>query len=376
MIGDVRWAREIDKEGAMADPVRILSIDGGGIRGIIPAMTLQALLGKTKAQDAFHIIAGTSTGGIIAAGLAKPNPLDLDDILGLYVDHGYEIFDKDTENKLHAIGGPRYNADALQSQLNAQLGNTYLSEVKGTELLIPSYAIGLPEPDATGSTSAPMFFRSWQARGLLLAGTGKSADKFDFKLSDIARATSAAPTYFAPAAIHNKAGQAFTMIDGGVFANNPTACAIVEAYHLYHSTDFLIVSLGTGSVPVQIDANDAGGWGDLRWASPILNILMDSSAQTVAFEVSELLGDDQYTRLDIPLAPPTPQGEVVDAAMDDALQGNLKALRDKAEQLVSAQTAKIQALAAVLSTPKAPLTPKATLPSLSLITRLRTAASS
>src|SRR5271156_1440498 len=103
----------------MADAIRILSIDGGGIRGIIPAMVLQAILGTTKAQDAFHIIAGTSTGGIIACGLAKPNPLSLDQILSLYVDHGYDIFNKDTENRFHDVAGPLYQPDALVSQLQA-----------------------------------------------------------------------------------------------------------------------------------------------------------------------------------------------------------------------------------------------------------------
>jgi uncharacterized protein len=71
--------------------IRILSIDGGGIRGIIPAMVLQALLGKLKAQDVFHIIAGTSTGGIRACGLAKPNPLDPQAIVDLYVQHGVKF---------------------------------------------------------------------------------------------------------------------------------------------------------------------------------------------------------------------------------------------------------------------------------------------
>jgi hypothetical protein len=238
-------------------------------------------------------------------------------------------------------------------------------------LLVPSYAIKLPEPDANGSTSAPMFFRSWQARGILL--TGKPADKFDFKLADIAGATSAAPTYFAPAAIHNKAGQAFTMIDGGVFANNPTICAIVEAYHLYHSTDFLIVSLGTGSVPINIDANASAGWGDLAWASPIISILMDGNAQTVAFEVSELLGDDEYTRLDISLATTTPQGEKVDPAMDDALQGNLTALQDKAKQLIDSQRNRIDYLKTELAKPKTAIIPKTSLPETSLINQLRAA---
>ena len=62
--------------------------------GIIPAMVIQALLGDLKAQDVFHIIAGTSTGGIIACGLAKPDPIDLQDIIDLYVKHGSEIFKK------------------------------------------------------------------------------------------------------------------------------------------------------------------------------------------------------------------------------------------------------------------------------------------
>src|SRR6266516_4554583 len=134
----------------MDDAVRVLSIDGGGIRGIIPTMVLQAILGRTKAQDAFHIIAGTSTGGIIASALCKPSPLSLDQILSLYVDHGYEIFDKDSENRFHGVAGPRYQPDALVSQLKIELGETYLSEVKDTELLVPSYAIKLPEPDMNG----------------------------------------------------------------------------------------------------------------------------------------------------------------------------------------------------------------------------------
>ena len=353
----------------MADTIRILSIDGGGIRGIIPTMVLQALLGATKAQDAFHIIAGTSTGGIIASGLSKPNPLGLDQILRLYVDHGSGIFDKGSENLFHSIAGPRYKPDELESQLQAELGDTYLSEVKDTELLVPSYAIRLPEPDAYGNTAAPLFFRSWQARGVLPGG--KAADRYDFKLADIARATSAAPTYFPPAAIHNKAGQLFTMIDGGVFANNPTISALVEAYHLYHSTEFLIVSLGTGIVPVQIDANAAAGWGDIAWASPIITILMDGNAQTVAFEVHEIFGAQQYTRLDISLATPTPQGEIVDPSMDNASQGNVKALQDKANQLIANQKAQIQALAAELSKPKAALQPKTDLPARSLVSQTR-----
>ena len=254
-----------------------LSIDGGGIRGIIPAMALQALLGNRKAQDAFHIIAGTSTGGIIACGLAKPNPPSLDQIIALYRDNGWDIFNKDTMNCFHTLHDPRYDPTALEGHLNHQLGDAFLSDINDVELLVPSYAIRLPKVNPAGSTCAPMFFRSWQARGLRLDGSNKH--EYDFKLASIARATSAAPTYFPPATIANRAGQVFTMIDGGMFANNPTICAIVEAYRLYGSTDFLVVSISTGSEPLRIDASGAMHWGDMQWALPAISIFGDASSR-------------------------------------------------------------------------------------------------
>ena len=353
----------------MSDSIRILSIDGGGIRGIIPAMVLQALLGDRKAQDAFHVIAGTSTGGIIACGLAKPNPVSLEDLIDLYKDHGYEIFNKDTMNVGHTLHGPRYSPAVLENYLASQLESTYLSEVKGVELLVPSYAIELPKMNAAGSTCAPMFFRSWQARGLLLSdGT---QNEYDFKLASIARATSAAPTYFPPATILNRAGQSFAMIDGGVFANNPTICAIVEAYHLYHSTDFMVVSIGTGSEPTRINASDAAGWGDLNWLLPMITIFMDGSSQTVSVEATELLGDD-HSRLDVSLATPTPEGDTVNSDMDDASPDNINALVNKANQLIRAEQDRIKALAQELAKPKADVQPKGSLPEKGMLAHWRT----
>jgi predicted acylesterase/phospholipase RssA len=180
-------------------------------------MVIKALLGDLKAHDAFHIIAGTSTGGIIACGLARPNPISIQDVINLYVDHGSEIFRKGLIDWSHYVYGPRYSPTTLENYLASKLGETYLSEVKDVELLVPSYAIRLPKENPPGNSCAPMFFRSWQARGLLL-DQGAKSDEYDFKLESIARATSAAPTYFPPASIVNRAGQSFTMIDGGVFS--------------------------------------------------------------------------------------------------------------------------------------------------------------
>lgn len=352
----------------MSEKIRILSIDGGGIRGIIPATVLQALLpDDRRAQDAFHIIAGTSTGGIIACGLAKPKPLGLDEIIALYEEHGWDIFNKD---KILTFHNPRYDPAELQKYLDAQLGSTYLSEVSGVELLIPSYAIALPKENPPGNTCAPMFFRSWQARGLQLDGGMK--DEYDFKLASIARATSAAPTYFPPATIVNKAGQSFTMIDGGMFANNPTICAIVEAYRLYGSMDFMIVSLGTGIEPLQIDASAAAHWGELRWAVPIISILMTGSSQTVSVQTNEFLRDTHW-RLDIPLKAPLPQGDTVNPSpeMDDATPSNIRALKNKARQLIELERENIKALADELATPKAVVQPKEQRPQKGMFTAIR-----
>jgi patatin-like phospholipase/acyl hydrolase len=349
----------------MKDSIRILTIDGGGIRGIIPAMVIQALLGDLKAQDAFHIIAGTSTGGIIACGLAKPNPLTLQDIVDLYVNHGGQIFKKGLRNLIHYAYGPRYAPTALENFLASEFGNTYLSEVRNVELLVPSYAIALPKEKPPGNTCAPMFFRSWQARGLLL-GEGAKSDEYDFTLASIARATSAAPTYFAPATILNRAGQSFTMIDGGVFANNPTICAMVEAYHLYHSTEFMIVSIGTGSEPTRVNAAAAAHWGDVSWASPMISVFEDGSSETVAVETAELLGDYHW-RLNVSLTTKTTEGDTVEASMDDASPANIQALVDKAKQLIDAEHERMQELAKVLVTPKTPLQPKGSLPKKGLL---------
>lgn len=348
----------------MAETIRILSIDGGGIRGIIPAMVIKALLGEIKAQDAFHIIAGTSTGGIIACGLAKPNPASIEKIIDLYVDHGREIFRK-PENILHWWYRPRYRPTALEHYLNSELGSTYLSEIADVEMLVPSYAIDLPKEHPPGNTCAPMFFRSWQARGLQLAD-GTTSDEYDFRLAAIARATSAAPTYFPPASITNRAGQPFTMIDGGVFANNPAMSAIVEARRLYGSSDCLIVSVGTGSEPTRVNASAAAHYGDLGWALPMITIFMASSSQTIAVETDEMFPHSHY-RFDVSLATRTPQGEIVNREMDDASANNVHALIDKANELIDTERDRIKELRKALAKPKAKLQPKAKRPHKSLM---------
>jgi patatin-like phospholipase/acyl hydrolase len=206
----------------MAGRFKVLSLDGGGIRGIIPARILTTIEDKTNRSiaDMFDLIAGTSTGGILAAGLAgskggnKPIRTAAE-LLNMYVDRGAEIFSRSLWKGITSVGGlrdERYSAGPLERVLKDTLGDAELKDVI-TNVLIPSYDI---EGRGDYRGGGPYFFKSSKA----------STDQdYNYYLRDVARATSAAPTYFEPAHIENRSGAKWTaLVDGGVFANNPAAC--------------------------------------------------------------------------------------------------------------------------------------------------------
>jgi hypothetical protein len=288
--------------------VRILSIDGGGIRGIIPARILEVIeerMGK-QCSHLFHLIAGTSTGGIIACGLGIGKTAK--DMADLYSKEGATIFHRSLWDKVTTIEGlsnPDYDSSPLEAILAKQLGGSMLSDVRDTHLLIPSYAIQLPyDQPGVGvgvmSPRAPYFFKSWRAWDSRIDADG-DPKKWNFFLRDVARATSAAPTYFRPALITNEAGDKYGMIDGGVFANNPALSALVSAYKMFPDAEqYMVISLGTGALERPIPYDQAANWGLVHWARPILNVLFDGNADTICYDITQVLGKGHY-RFDIAL---------------------------------------------------------------------------
>jgi patatin-like phospholipase/acyl hydrolase len=332
--------------------IRILTLDGGGIRGIIAAAVLDAVLGPLRAKDVFHMIAGTSSGGVIACGLSLPDPLAPLELRDLYVEHGPEIFRRSLLSRLPFVElfEEKYGAGPLERHLKERLGTSRLSAVKDVDLIVPSYAIELPVPRANGETRAPLFFRSWQARGEALPA-GADRTEYDFYLHDVARATSAAPTYFEPAQISNMAGQRFGLVDGGVFANNPTMCALVAAWRRYGSQHrFVVVSLGTGFLQRPIPLQEAKGWGIIGWARPILSVLMDGNTDTVSVQASEWLGTDHY-RFDIALGVNAQDHHAANDDLDDASPGNIRALLAKADDLIATERERLAIVNRILSEP-------------------------
>jgi predicted acylesterase/phospholipase RssA len=331
-------------------PVRILSIDGGGVRGIIPAMVLDAILGPLRAQDVFDVICGTSTGGILACGLCKPDPLSPSDLVALYEEHAADIFPQDIWHQLPgwSLFGPKYSPKPLERHLRRLLGDARLSDVSACDLLVPSYAIQMPKR-ANGDPRAPLFFRSRRARGAELK-PGERKEDYDFPLRHVSRATSAAPTYFPPATVSSASGHPYTLIDAGVFANNPSLCAVTDVLQRCGlSREIVLVSLGTGSIQERFDPAAARRWGKLGWARRFVSVSMDGTADTICAEADELLKENHH-RFDISLGP-SHESIQVEESLDAASPRNIEALKHKALRLIAHESAKIATVRRLLGAP-------------------------
>ena len=271
--------------------IKVLSIHGGGIRGIIAAVILRELLQSVgrPAHETFDLIAGTSTGGIIALGLGTPahngKPYSPQDLLDLYIQNGAEIFKRGTFTVLKQFCGPKYAAKPLETVLEKYFGKTTIQSALAP-LLISSY-------DLRGQL--PFFFKSRPFH---------EEEFIDWRVTDIARATSAAPTFFPPKHLVRGTGD-FALVDGGVYVNNPAMAAYAEARRLYaNALRFVVVALGTGNRQDHIGYFCAKYWGLLGWAAKIVPVLMDSVSEAVDYELRQMR-DCSYCRLqpeDISLA--------------------------------------------------------------------------
>lgn len=361
-------------------PIRVLSIDGGGIRGILPATVLTALEERSghPVADLFDLIIGTSTGGILALGLVAPNArggpaYSARDLLRLYHARGSQIFPLGGEpvvkysgllgtrtalpaeasfgdrvkhfmgyeniNKLVApLGGhgnARYPATGLMQVLLEYLGDVRLRQAR-RRVGVTSYEY---------VTRQPWIFRSY-------------LDTEDPLMRDVARATSAGPTFFPVATVAGVDGQ---FIDGGVVANDPAFIAFMEALNLARAAslppDIILVSVGSGmpaaDVPIDDDVPlqlvDRMNWARLA-GDHLMAAIFNGGAQAQRLLLHQLLnasdaGDPQrtsgYWRYQTTL-------EEANFAMDDARPENLVALQRDADRLVAETAALPDPLIALL----------------------------
>lgn len=323
------------REPSSRGVVKILSIDGGGIRGILPALVLAWIEKLTELPIArlFDLIAGTSTGGILALGLAVPKTPDAklhtaEELADLYEREGPRIFSRSLWHRLLAwdhLFREKYSSRGIDQVLEEYFGDARLSDAV-TDVLIPSYEI---------ETSFPFFFKSSNAR---------SRGDYDFPAREVARATSAAPTYFEPMKLAaGPNADHYTLIDGGVFANNPAACALVEARTTHpDASGFLVVSLGTGQMNRSLPYGQARHWGVAEWAVPILNTVFDGVSSTVDYQMRQLLPASYY-RFDTTL-------DGHNHSLDNASPANLTALKALAAGMIEKRADDLEQVCEALAT--------------------------
>ena len=332
---------------------RILSIDGGGIRGIIPGQILVALEGKLKTldnnpdariADYFDLIAGTSTGGILTCMYLSPSKdkkgrprFSAEKAVDLYLDRGDEIFDISFWQKVRSGGGitdEKYSEKELEEALDDYIGDLKLSDLL-KPCLVTSYDI---------KRRKGHFFRSHKA---------KIDEGYNFKLKEAARATSAAPTYFEVARVKADDNQVYPLIDGGVFVNNPTLCAYSEARtwkfdqtrNKPKAANMVIFSIGTGGTDKSFEYKKAKNWGAVQWIVPIIDIMMSGVAETVDYQLKQIYDavgkPEQYIRIN-------PELGNANSDMDDASMKNLKALKEAGEQSAKKHEKELTKLAEML----------------------------
>ena len=319
----------------MKKVARILSIDGGGIRGIIPASLIASWESKLgPIAQKFHMVAGTSTGGILACALSQG--VSAKNIIEFYKKDGPSIF----ESSIFSLGGlsdVMYPAENLESAIKKVIkGN--LSDIQN-DLLITTYDI---------EKNSPYFFKSWKARGYEVIPPEKSISN-DFELLSVARGTSAAPTYFEPARVQNAEKKFFTMVDGGVYANNPAMCAYVAAKRIYPNADeYLVVSLGTGLLSKHLSYDEVKSFGLIGWARPLLDIMFSGSSDTVDYQLDQLYPTVSHFRFQTSL-------EGASEAMDNATPENLHNLIKCADKT---RKSKVVMMTNLVSRLREPMTPK------------------
>lgn len=322
----------------MARMMKILAIDGGGIRGIIPAIILSEIERRTGQHtvNLFDLIAGSSTGGLLTMGLNVPDEqgqarFTAEEMALLYEREGSTIFSRSMWHSVRVINninGSKYPAEGMESVLDRCFGDKMLSDAVGN-VLITSYEI---------KRRQPWFFRSHKAR---------TSSMCNFKMCDVVRSTTAAPTFFEPAKVLHPdlPDDYFALIDGSLNSANPALCAYVEAKDKFPDVDnFMIVSLGTGDHTQPLDFDDTKQWGLAGWSQHIMHIAFHSMSGVVDYQLRHLLppnedGRQNYYRFQATLA------NGASDEMDDVSPKNMAALKRLAHELIETHDAELDDIA-------------------------------
>jgi patatin-like phospholipase/acyl hydrolase len=263
-------------------PYHILTLDGGGIRGVLTASLLERMEAEVPGfLEQVDLVAGTSTGGILSLALASGRtPTQARE---LYEHLGGAVFKDslwDNIKDLGQITGAQYSNVPLKKELTNQFGDMKLGDLP-KKVLISSFELDNHE-------TAPGKVRMWKPK-FFHNFPGPDSDESE-KVVDVALYTSAAPTFFP--VYHG-------YVDGGVIANNPSMCALAQALSSDSGSHTLnelhLLSIGTGVNPKYVEAYD-NDWGLAQWGTHLISLIMEGSQGLADYQCRQALGE-QYLRL-------------------------------------------------------------------------------
>lgn len=261
---------------------QILSLDGGGLKGLFTASFLAEWEKNTglRVVDQFDLIAGTSTGGIIALALGMGFPAE--QVLAFYLEEGERIFPPAMLRKLKKLVVTAYSDEGLNDALNRYFGDRRLGE-STARLIIPAYSAEAGEIYLFKTAHHPRLRNDFRERAV-----------------DVARATAAAPTYLAPAVRES----GLQLIDGGIWANNPIMVAISEALGYLEQPVDSLAALRIGTTEEVVSASDfPHDSGGVLSASPVIDFMMRAQAQSARSMAFHILRPGRFVEVNPTVAP-------------------------------------------------------------------------
>ncbi len=293
---------------------RVITFDGGGVRGVVPIVVLQRILrepGLAEVLQTADFFAGTSTGGLIALSLA--GDLTLDEIRGLYEERASRIFAETILDDIRDLGkliGADYRLEHLERQVHDVFGDRRLRDLRRS-VLVTAFDLDNRASDPQARSWKPKIFHNF-------AGPDSDGEELAYKVGTY---TSAAPTYFPTAD---------GFVDGGVFATNPSMCALAQTQDprcrpedRADLSEVVLLSFGTGRSLQHIEGS-YHDWGYVQWVRPLINLMLDGVNGIADYQCRQILRDHYFR-----FAPTFPAGTNVN--QDDV--GRLPYLIEFAEGL-------------------------------------------